>query len=218
MKPSPDLLELDAKPQLIVHAARELSQRQQIAGWLDAEHFLGSFRPVGHTLFQIVEEAAVPVAILVWAASAYHLKDREGWIGWDALTCASRRNLIVNNVRFLVREAARRPNLASQALAKALKVLPEQWQESFGYQPLLAETFTDPEMHAGTCYKASGWEPIGLTQGCTRHRTDFYIPNDRPKRLWIYPLHPQARARLIAVPELFIEARRARRSCSPQLL
>ena len=198
MKPSLDSIELDSKPQLIVHAARELSQRQQISDWLEAEHFLGSFRPVGHTLFQIVEEAAQPVAILVWAASAYHLKDREAWIGWDALACASRRNLIVNNARFLVREAARRPNLASQALAKALKVLPDQWQESFGYQPLLAETFTDPEMHAGTCYKASGWEAIGLTQGCTRHRTDFYIPNDRPKRLWIYPLHPQARARLCA--------------------
>ena len=198
MKLSQDCVNLDPKPQLIVRAALDLSQRRQISDWLEAEHFLGSFRPVGHTLFQIIEEAAHPVAILVWAASAYHLKDREAWIGWDALTCASRRNLIVNNVRFLVREAARRPNLASQSLAKALKVLPEQWQESFGYEPLLAETFTDPEMHAGTCYKASGWEAIGITKGCTRHRTDFYIPNDRPKRLWIYPLHPQARARLCA--------------------
>ncbi len=182
----------------MVHAARELSQRQQISDWLEAEHFWGAFRPVGHTLFQLVQEADTPVAILVWAASAYHLKDREVWIGWDPLTCASRRNLIVNNVRFLVRESARRPNLASQVMARALKVLPEQWQASFGYQPLLAETFTDPEMHAGTCYKASGWEALGLTKGCTRHRSDFYIPNERPKRLWVYPLHPQARARLCA--------------------
>ena len=40
-------------------------------------------------------------------------------------------------------------------------MLPEQWQERFGYRPLLAESFTDPEAYAGTCYKASNWEPVG---------------------------------------------------------
>ena len=73
------------------------------------------------------------------AACAYHLKDREAWIGWDAQTCARRRNLIINNVRFLVRAAARRPNLASKALAEALKAIGAQWRERFGYEPLLAE-------------------------------------------------------------------------------
>ncbi len=42
------------------------------------------------------------------------------------------------------------PNLAAQALAVALRVLPEQWHQHFGYRPLLAETFTDPEAYAGT--------------------------------------------------------------------
>lgn len=62
-----------------------------------------AFLPVGHTLFQIITVADQPVAVLVWAASAYHLKDRDSWIGRDRLTCATRRNLIVNNVRLLVR-------------------------------------------------------------------------------------------------------------------
>jgi hypothetical protein len=42
----------------------------------------------------------------------------------DAVTRAKRRNLITNNVRFLVREEHRRPNLASQSLATALKAQP----------------------------------------------------------------------------------------------
>ena len=163
--------------------------------------FLGALRAVGHTLMQFVQQENQVVAVLVWAASAYHLKDRDQWIGWDAITCAKRRNLITNNVRFLVREEHRRPNLASQSLAAALKVLPQQWQEQFGYRPLLAETFTDPELHAGTCYKASGWEALGHTKGHSRHRCDFYIPNERPKRLWIKPLHPRAREWLCA-PQL----------------
>lgn len=201
MKASIDLAASAKALELTVRACRDLPQRQQIAQWLEAEHFLGAFRPVGNTLFQVVEEAGQAVAILVWAASAYHLKDREKWIGWDALTCSQRRNLIVNNVRFLVREEHRRPNLPSQALAQAVGVLPDQWQEAFGYEPLLAETFTDPEPHAGTCYKAAGWKEVGKTEGFARHRADFYVLHDRPKRLWLYPLHPQAKARLCA-PEL----------------
>jgi len=140
---------------LVVRASSSVEDRQLVAGWLEAEHFLGALRAVGHTLMQFVQQENQVVAVLVWAASAYHLKDRDQWIGWDAITCAKRRNLITNNVRFLVREEHRRPNLASQSLAAALKILPQQWQEHFGYRPLLAETFTDPELHAGTCYKAT---------------------------------------------------------------
>lgn len=181
-----------------VSVADAAAQRQQVAAWLEAEHFLGSFRPVGHSLAQIILEDGQPVALVQWAACAYHLKDREAWIGWDAQTCARRRNLLINNVRFLVRGAARRPNLASKALAAALKAVGAQWRDRFGYEPLLAETFTDPESHAGTCYKAAGWTPLGLTGGHSRQRAEFYVPNERPKKLWVKALRPDARARLCA--------------------
>src|SRR6266446_4780029 len=111
---------------LVVRASSSVEDRQLVAGWLEAEHFLGALRAVGHTLVQFVQQESQVVAVLVWAASAYHLKDRDQWIGWDAITCARRRNLITNNVRFLVRQEHRRPNLASQSLAAALKVLPQQ--------------------------------------------------------------------------------------------
>ena len=122
-----------------VTVADEVAQRLEAASWLEAEHFLGSFKPVGHSFIQIIREDGEPVALVQWAACAYHLKDRDNWLGWDKRTCAKRRNLVVNNVRFLVREAARRPNLASKCLAAATKALPEQWQERFGYEPLFAE-------------------------------------------------------------------------------
>ena len=181
-----------------VSAALSPEDKAAAAGWLEAEHFLGSFKPVGHSLIHIIREDGEPVAVIQWAACAYHLKDREAWIGWNGLTCARRRNLVVNNVRFLVREAARRPNLASKALAHSVRALPAHWREHFGYEPLLCETFTDIESHAGTCYKAAGWTPLGLTEGNRRQRADFYVPNDRPKKLWIKPLRPDARERLCA--------------------
>jgi hypothetical protein len=56
----------------------------------------------------------------------------------------------------------------------------------------MAETFTDIEAFSGTCYKASGWMPLGRTKCFSRHRPDFFIPNDRPKKLWVRLLHRDA--------------------------
>lgn len=181
-----------------VELALSPEAKSTVAGWLEAEHFLGSFKPVGHSLVHLVCEDGTPVALIQWAACAYHLKEREAWIGWNPLTCAKRRNLIVNNVRFLVLEASRRPNLASKALAHSIKALAAHWREQFGYEPLLCETFTDIESHAGTCYKAAGWIPLGLTAGHSRQSAEFYSPNERPKKLWIKPLREDARQRLCA--------------------
>lgn len=184
--------------EITVTVALSAEDKSAVSGWLEAEHFLGDFRPVGHSFVHIIREDGQPVAVIQWAACAYRLKDREAWIGWNGLICARRRNLVVNNVRFLVLEAARRPNLASKALAHAVCALPGHWREHFGYEPLLCETFTDIESHAGTCYKAAGWIPLGLTEGNSRQRAEFYVSNDRPKKLWIKPLRPDARERLCA--------------------
>lgn len=174
-----------------VQAATTNEQIAQCQQWLGKEHFLGPARTAGERLFQIVNEGDRPVAVLAWAASAWHLKDRDDWIGWDPLTRACRLKLVVSNWRFLVFEESRRPNLASQCLGAALRALPAQWQQEHGYQPLLAESFTDPESHAGTCYKASNWIPLGFSKGFARHYGDYYVPNDRPKKLWVYELHPE---------------------------
>lgn len=166
---------------------------------LAQHHYLGAGRPVGDYLRQLVERAGRPVALLVWGPACYALKDRDRWISWSANQRLERLKLVVQNRRFLLlTPKGTAPNLASQALAAALRALPAQWLEHFGYRPLLAETFTDPEAYAGTCYKASNWEPVGFSEGYRRHRADFYIANDRPKKLWLYPLVPDAKALLRA--------------------
>jgi hypothetical protein len=173
-------------------------------GLLRDQHYLGAGRPVGDYLRQVVERDGQPVALLVWGPACYSLKDRDLWISWSRPQRLERLKLIVQNRRFLVlTPKGESPNLASQAMGAALRVLPEQWRESFGYRPLLAESFTDPEAYAGTCYKASNWEAVGYSAGYSRHRADFYVPNDRPKRLWLRPLMPEARQQLRAlqVPE-----------------
>jgi hypothetical protein len=91
------------------------------------------------------------VALLVWGPAALKLKDRERWIGWNPALAAGRLKLIVQNRRYLLlHEKGAEPNLASAALAAACRALPAQWHGRFGYRPLLAESFTDPESYGGT--------------------------------------------------------------------
>lgn len=178
--------------------ARVVSTAKERA-WFDAQlkesHDLGASRPVGDFLRQVIEIDSHPVALLAWGPACYALKDRDRWISWSAPQRIARLKLIVQNRRLLLLvPKGSSPNLASMAMGAALRALPAQWSEAFGYRPLLAESFTDPESHTGTTYKATNWQALGTTAGYSRSRVDFYVANDQPKRLWCLELDPRARA------------------------
>ncbi len=103
------------------------------------------------------------MALLPWGAAALRLKDRDGWIGWDAARRHERLKLVVQNRRFLLLAGVDLPNLASKTLSMCTGRLARDWRERFGYEPLLGESFVDPERFRGTSYKAAGREPVGTT-------------------------------------------------------
>src|SRR3974377_2269009 len=120
-------------------------------GLLADKHYLGAGRPVGDYFGTIVEVGGTAVSLLVWGPACYALKDRDNWISWSTVQRLERLKLIVQNRRFLVlADKGQTPNLASQAMGAALRALPGQWLERFGYRPLLAENFTDPAASAAT--------------------------------------------------------------------
>lgn len=164
---------------------------------LGQEHYLGDC-PEGRMLLQVVEHGGQWVALLDWGPACWKLADREEYIGWTHQQRAERSGLIAQNRRFLVLGAVRMPNLASRALALAVRALPAQWEALHGYRPLMLETFTDIELFEGTCYKAAGWKPIGLTKGFQRHRADYFLKHDRAKKYWLKSLNRNARRILTA--------------------
>jgi hypothetical protein len=170
-------------------------------GELEGEyHYMGETRSGGDTLRLVIEENGTWKALMVWGSACYRLKDRDEWIGWTPAARAERQKLVVQNRRFtILAKKGAEPNLASRSLALAAREIPRLWHEAFGYEPLLAETFCDIEVSAGTCYRAAGWTPLGTTKGFTRTRQshDFYVPNDRPKALWIKPLRRDAAGLLL---------------------
>ena len=46
-------------------------------------HYLKSARMVGEQLRYVAEFQGQWLALLGWSAAAYHLKGRDGWIGWN---------------------------------------------------------------------------------------------------------------------------------------
>jgi len=170
----------------------------QLRAALNDGHYLKAGRPAGNTIWQGVYETDVdedyPVlcAVLCWSGAALRLQDRDEWIDWDPLTRASRLPLVTQLRRFFVLETRRKPNLATRCLGLALRQLPDHFEQKYGYRPLLAESFSDPQLHEGTIYQASNWVPLGFSKGYRRHKSDFYIDEKSPKKYWVYPLKKKA--------------------------
>ena len=60
-----------------------------------------------------------------------------------------------------------------------------------GYPVLLAETFVDPTLFAGTCCRAAGWQEIGETRGFGRD-AGGWRKHGCPKKVLLRPLRPGA--------------------------
>jgi hypothetical protein len=100
---------------------------------------------------------------------------------------------LVGNARFLILPTVKVKNLASHVLSVALSRLPEDWEERYHVRPVLVETFVDPTLFAGTCYKAANWIEVGQSAG----RRD-----GKPKRVLLYPLCPGWREILCTEPQI----------------
>ena len=160
---------------------------------------MGEGHSSGNTMRFVVTLDGEWIALFLWSSASYCLKLRDEFIGWSAPQRAQRLKLVVQNRRFVMLSKPGEGKVsATKILGKMLRELPAYWYDCYGYKPLLAETFCDIESRAGTCYKASNWIPLGKTKGYSRHQADFYIPNDRPKKLWVFELSKDASVKLRA--------------------
>jgi hypothetical protein len=166
---------------------------------LAAHHYLGAVQAVGEQVHYAVSDAQGEwVAVLIFAAAAWHLRPRDAWIGWSDEQRRCRLALVVNNVRFLLLPKRTVPNLGSAVLSRVLARLSEDWQARYEHPVLLVETFVDPERFQGTVYRASGWTELGRTKGNGRKSRDYYETHKRPKRLFARELVKDARRSLQA--------------------
>jgi hypothetical protein len=158
-------------------------------------HYLGFKGLVGESLRYIAVYRDQWVALLAWAAAALSCKVRDRWIGWPAPIRWQRLPLLANNCRFLILPHSRVPNLASRILALNLKRLAHDWQSAYGHPIWIVETFVDPRLFQGTCYKAAGWLCLGNTRGFARH-AGHYTHHGHTKLVFVRTLEKNAPKRL----------------------
>ncbi len=134
-----------------------------------------------------VRAEADVVALLGFGAAAWKTRPRDGFIGWTAEQREARLHLVANNARFLILPWVRCKNLASCVLAMAARRIARDWQQQYGYSPVLLETFVETPRFRGTCYRAANWIRVGETTG--RGKLDVHHRASVPRKIvWLYPL------------------------------
>ncbi len=155
--------------------------------YLRCYHYLGYKRPFGCFLRYFVEGPGSILGCILFSGAAKALKSRDQWIGWSTNERLRNQGFVVNNGRFLIFPWVRVKNLASHALGKVVRVLGRDWQEQWGYCPVLLETFVDPQFYDGTCYQAANFKYLGITSGTGLVRQGKTYSTS-PKKIFVYPL------------------------------
>jgi len=164
---------------------------------VDEHHWLGRGL-VGETIRQVAVIDGEWVALVGWGSPAFMVSARDRWIGWSPAQRLRRLRFVANNQRFCVLPSGRVPNLASATLAAALRSLPTDWVAVWGHPVVLAETFTDPERHAGGCYRAANFAMVGETAGWGRSNGS-YVHHGNVKAVWVRELRRHSRRMLSGV-------------------
>ena len=175
-------------------------QRQLWYEYIERYHYLGYQLPFGAQLRYFIKSGATDeiLGCFQFSSPAWKMAARDRWIGWTDEQRKANLQKIINNSRFLIFPWVEVKNLASSSLALAVKTVPDNWQECYGYRPVLMETLVDGQRFEGTCYKAANWIHMGKTTGRGRMDRDNTGQGSAVKEIYVYPLTSRFRQELAA--------------------
>lgn len=178
---------------------RRVTEKKDLDYWRELVaryHYLGYRVPFGANLRYFIEISApqgpAVAGCLQFSSPAWRVEARDHWIEWNDSAREKRLQRIVSNSRFLILPWVEVKGLASHALSRVTRQLPEDWHAQYNIRPILLETFVEQGRYAGTCYRAANWICVGETRG--RGRMDRKNECAEPvKTVWVYPLHKKWR-------------------------
>jgi Druantia protein DruA len=155
-------------------------------------HYLGYTPLVGAQMRYFFSCDDGLLGIIGFGAAAWKLASRDSFIGWQPSVREKNLHLILNNARFLILPWVRSKNLASKVLGLCARRIPGDFLTSYGYTPVLLETFVQHGRFMGTCYRAANWIFVGQTKGRGKKHV-YKTPGVAIKDIWLYPLRPNFR-------------------------
>jgi hypothetical protein len=101
---------------------------------------------------------------------------------------------VINNTRFLVFPWVKVRYLSSHVLGQVIRRIGGDWEQRWGYWPVLVETFVDPRHYEGICYKAAGWQHLGMSAGGGFIRKGKFYRAGSSKKVFVKALVPNFRS------------------------
>jgi len=150
-------------------------------------HYLGYKKPFGYTMRYFIKSDQDILGCILFSGAAKSLGVRDEWIGWTKNQRLRNLAWIINNSRFLLFPWVNVRNLISYVWGQIFRSIRSDWQNKWGFSPVLMETFVDPQLYHGTSYQASSWEDLGMTtgQGLIRKGKTY---KTSPKKIYMKPL------------------------------
>ena len=166
---------------------------------LDEHHYLGSGPLVGAQIRYLIHSSVYGyIGAMSFSSAAWALIKRDEWIGWTEGARRANLQRVVCNSRFLIVPTIKAHNLASHVLGQCANRITQDWMVCYGVEPVMLETFVDPQRFSGTCYQAANWIPIGETSGRRANERD----GGGPKKIFLYPLRKDWREILRTEPHV----------------
>jgi len=163
--------------------------------YLSRYHYLGYKKPFGCWLRYFIDSRRGTLGCLLFQGAAKALRARDEWIGWTKNQRLRNLGWVINNSRFLIFPWVKIKNIGSHSLGQVLRRISNDWQDRWGYSPVVAESFVDPEKYEGCSYKGANWQFLGTTTGEGLPRKGK-IYSSSPKKIFVRPLVKDFRALL----------------------
>lgn len=149
-------------------------------------HYLGYKKPFGYTMRYFIKNRQDILGCILFSGAAKSIGVRDNWIGWTENQRLNNLAWVINNSRFLIFPWIKVKNLASYIWGQILRNIQSDWQNKWGFTPVLLETFVDPVLYNGSSYKASNFKYIGMTKGTGLVRKGKSYTTT-PKKIYMKP-------------------------------
>lgn len=154
-------------------------------------HYLGHLVTVGRCMKFFVRDDEGLLAAMSLSDASWKVRIRDRLLG----DLKVNHTEVVNNSRFLVLPCVQVKHLASQCLSLLSTVGVKMWSEYYASSIRIIETYVDPQLYNGTCYRAANWIYIGDTRGFSK-RGHGHRYTCRPKLHFLYPIGGKLRSAL----------------------
>src|SRR5204863_239398 len=121
-----------------------------------------------------------------------------GWRDSHGRLCVSSAHVALR--RLEKRGVVQLPPMAQHnkgSVGRGLREVGRHWRSRYGLRPVLVETYVDRVRYHCRSLAAANWQRLGQTKGRGRDDRQRKCAQS-PKDVWLYELHPKARAQLQA--------------------